>query len=165
VEGHGRAERDALAGLTERGGPAEGPPLRTRIALAAILVEAAAAGIWLASRAVRFVRRSWHARVAVEGASMAPTLLAGDWLLVDPDGYARRAARIGELVLVHDPRRTDRLLVKRVASTFADGSLEVVGDARAASTDSRAFGAVDPAGLAGRPWFRYWPPARMGPIR
>ena len=74
---------------------------------------------------------------------MAPTLDAGDWLLVDPDAYSRRGPRSGELVLVRDPRQADRLLVKRVGAVSSDGLVEVVGDAPWASTDSRVFGPVD----------------------
>ena len=167
MEGHRRGEREPYGrGLTGRAsGTRRGRPLRTRIALAAIVLEIIAAIVWVGARAVRFGGRSWRARVAVAGGSMAPTLLADDWLLVDPDAYLRVAPRLGELVLMSDPRRSDRLLVKRVASVRSDGRLEVVGDAPADSTDSRTFGAVDPAALAGRPWFRYWPPARIGPVR
>ena len=96
---------------------------------------------------------------------MAPTLGAGDWLLVDPDAYARRGPQTGELVLVRDPRRADRLLVKRVGAVSSEGLVEVVGDAPWASTDSRVFGAVGPDALAGRPFFRYWPLGRVGRIR
>ena len=67
-------------------------PLHTRIAIAAIVIEASAAVAWLGARAARFLARSWSHRVAVVGASMAPTLLPGDWLLADPDAYRRAAA-------------------------------------------------------------------------
>ena len=96
---------------------------------------------------------------------MAPTLLAGDWLLVDPDAYVRRRPRVGELVLVADPRQRGRLLVKRVSMTVGDAMIEVVGDAPWASTDSRQFGPVDADAVAGRPTFRYWPPRRAGRVR
>lgn len=113
---------------------------------------------------LRRLARSWEARVAVEGGSMRPTLEPGDWLLADPDAYARIPPAVGDLVLVPDPRQPERLLVKRVAA--ADGrSLLVAGDAPEASTDSRAFGPVDPASVEGRPWFRYWPPRRIGRVR
>ena len=113
---------------------------------------------------VRF-GRSWQARVAVEGQSMEPTVLAGDWLLVDPDAYARQAPLPGALVLAPDPRQDDRLLIKRVGSVDPDGWLRLAGDEPERSSDSRIFGAVDPALVAGAPWFRYWPPGRFGRIR
>lgn len=110
--------------------------------------------------------RSWQARVAVEGRSMAPTLEPGDWLLVDPDAYADGPPRVGQLVLVPDPREPSRLLVKRVSGADDDGSqLLVRGDAPGASTDSRTFGSVVTAAVEGRPWFRYWPPRRIGRVR
>jgi nickel-type superoxide dismutase maturation protease len=109
--------------------------------------------------------RSWRARVAVEGQSMAPTLRPGDWLLADPAAYREGAPRPGDLVLAPDPRDRGRLLVKRVAGVAPEGLLELRGDAPSASTDSRVFGTVDPRSVAGRPWFRYWPPGRIGRIR
>ena len=109
--------------------------------------------------------RSWTARVAVEGDSMRPTLEPGDWLLADPDAYAEAAPMVGDLVLVHDPREPSRLLVKRVAEVHDDGrELWVRGDAHDESTDSRAFGSVSTSTVRGRPWFRYWPPRRIGRI-
>ena len=103
---------------------------------------------------------------------MRPTLEPGDWLLVDPEGYAERPPAAGDLVLVTDPRSivtdprsTGRLLVKRVAEVYDGGrELFVVGDAHDGSTDSRAFGSVTTATVEGRPWFRYWPPRRMGRV-
>jgi nickel-type superoxide dismutase maturation protease len=96
---------------------------------------------------------------------MRPTLEAGDWLLADPDAYRDTGPAVGDLVLVPDPRKPSRLLVKRVAEIEADGSrLFVTGDAPETSTDSRTFGDVETALLEGRPWYRYWPPRRMGRI-
>jgi nickel-type superoxide dismutase maturation protease len=114
---------------------------------------------------IRRLIRSWGARVAVEGWSMHPTLEAGDWLLVDPDAYARAAPAVDDLVLVPDPRVPSRLLVKRVAEVHvADRELIVTGDAHEASTDSRAFGPVSTSAVAGQPWFRYWPLRRIGRV-
>jgi nickel-type superoxide dismutase maturation protease len=93
---------------------------------------------------------------------MVPSLLPGDCLLADPAAYRERLPRVGELVLVPDPREPERLLVKRAAGVDARGWLLISGDDPSASTDSRTFGAVDPATLEGRPWFRYWPLARVG---
>ena len=96
---------------------------------------------------------------------MAPTLEAGDWLLVDPDAFLSAPPSVGDLVLVPDPRAPVRLLVKRIAKMSEDGNeLFVTGDATAASTDSRVFGGVKAGSLQGRPWFRYWPLRRIGRI-
>jgi nickel-type superoxide dismutase maturation protease len=113
---------------------------------------------------MRLLLSSWSHRVAVEGGSMEPLLASGDWLLVDPDAYLRRPPRPGELVLATDPRDPGRLLVKRAAEIEAGGRIRILGDAADASTDSRTFGAIDPGGLLGRPWLRYWPPRRFGRI-
>ena len=111
------------------------------------------------------LRRSWAARVSVEGGSMRPTLAPGDWLLVDSDAYAGRSPAVGDLVLVPDPREASRLLVKRVSAVHDDGRrLSLAGDAPDASTDSRAFGSVEASRAEGRPWFRYWPPSRWGRV-
>lgn len=96
---------------------------------------------------------------------MLPALHPGDWLLVDTEAYEGRPPRPGEVVVVPDPRHAQRWLVKRVASTAADGRLVLVGDRPDASTDSRTFGTVDPSVVIGRAWLRYWPPRRIGRVR
>ncbi len=96
---------------------------------------------------------------------MRPGLQPGDWLLADPEAFRRRSPRAGELVLVPDPRDSQRLLVKRVTDVDPRGWLLIGGDAPEASTDSRVFGPVDPAKLEGQPWFRYWPLGRIGRVR
>lgn len=116
-------------------------------------------------RALLRIARSWDARVAIEGPSMEPTLRAGDWLLVDPDAYARRSPAPGDLVLAPDPREDDRLLIKRVEAIDPDGLLHLAGDDPERSTDSRVFGGVEPGRVVGVPWFRYWPPKRIGRVR
>jgi len=96
---------------------------------------------------------------------MAPALLPGDWLLVDPPSLFARPPRAGDLVVMPDPRQPQRLLVKRVDAQHEDGRLRLLGDAPQVSTDSRIFGPVDAAAVLGRPWLRYWPPARIGRLR
>ncbi len=114
---------------------------------------------------IRRLLRSWAARVAVDGDSMQPTLAPGDWLLADPEAYRQAAPAVGELVLVPDPRASSRLLVKRVGAVYEGGELWLKGDAGDASTDSDAFGSVSSANVVGQPWFRYWPPRRVGRVR
>jgi nickel-type superoxide dismutase maturation protease len=109
------------------------------------------------------VGRRWLDVVEVRGGSMAPSLLPGDRLLVESRTYRRRRPRAGEVVLAADPRRPERELIKRVATIDEDAaSAELRGDAPAASTDSRAFGAVPLAEIRWRGVFRYWPPPRAG---
>lgn len=114
---------------------------------------------------IRLVLRSWPSRVAVRGSSMEPMLRSGDWLLVDPGAYARRAPVAGELVVVPDPRDPVRIMVKRVETVEADGRLRMAGDRAEASTDSRTFGPLDPSTVRGRVWARYWPQGRIGLLR
>ncbi len=112
--------------------------------------------------------------MVVEDDSMVPTLRPGDRLLVDPAPYRRRAPARGEIVVVRDPERRDRLLVKRVAAaggeplagggTVPAGSVYVVGDAPQLSRDSRTFGPIDRRAAVGLVWFRYAPADRRGPI-
>lgn len=96
---------------------------------------------------------------------MQPTLAPGDWLLVDSDAFAAAPPLAGDLVVVPDPRESSRLLVKRVDAVSDDGrELWLTGDSRDGSTDSRSFGSVSTSTVAGRPWFRYWPPRRLGRV-
>ena len=99
-------------------------------------------------------------RVEVGGTSMVPALEPGDAVVA----VAGLAARPGQVVAVHDPRDRDRLLVKRVVAVEPGGSLVVAGDNLAASTDSRTFGPVAPALVAGRVMWRYRPRHRRGPV-
>ena len=97
-------------------------------------------------------------RVEGRGRSMAPTLLPGDRMVA----ITCLRGRPGDIVAVRDPRLPSRLLVKRVAAVEADAGLQLSGDDPAASTDSRTFGAIPPALVAGRVVWRYWPPERRG---
>ncbi len=91
---------------------------------------------------------------------MEPSLLAGDWLLVDPSPDDALVA--GDVLVAHDPRAPGRLLVKRCASTTG-GQLMLTGDHPAHATDR--IGPVERADVIGRAWFRYWPPGRIGRVR
>jgi hypothetical protein len=113
-------------------------------------------------------------RVAVAEESMAPALVAGDWLLLDPTcgAWPRR----GSVVVFREPD-TELLAIKRVAAGPGDrvrisaGILHLAGDEAwllgdngAVSLDSRRYGPVPLAALVGRAWFRYGPLRRIGPI-
>ena len=93
-------------------------------------------------------------RYQVEGESMAPSLSAGERVLVNRTAYWFSKPRPGDLVVVRDPRQPERLLIKRIGEAVGDGWL-VMGDNAAASTDSRAFGPVRGEHILGRVWFRY----------
>jgi hypothetical protein len=92
---------------------------------------------------------------------MAPRLRAGDWLLVDPDAYRTGPPRLGDLVLAQS---NDGLLVKRVGALPANGMAELIGDAPS-TDDHRHHLALPLSAISGRPWFRYWPPRRVGRLR
>ncbi|MGA7833623.1 MAG: S26 family signal peptidase [Acidimicrobiales bacterium] len=77
-------------------------------------------------------------RVTVEGSSMMPTYRPGERLTA----LRRwRAVRVGDVVVVRDPRDETRWLLKRCVATTGS-SLELRGDNAEASTDSREFGPV-----------------------
>lgn len=114
---------------------------------------------------IRRLVRSWTARLAVEGDSMRPALQPGDWLLVDPEAYGTHSPAVGDLVVAPDPRTPTRLLVKRVSEVYEGGQeLWLRGEARGASSDSEVFGSVSATSVVGSPWFRYWPPRRIGRV-
>ncbi|MEX0625001.1 MAG: nickel-type superoxide dismutase maturation protease [Chloroflexota bacterium] len=126
-----------------------------RLSVPLFLALGMAAGITLGRR--------WLDVVEVRGGSMAPSLLAGDRLLVESRSYQGRPPRRGEVVLAADPREPERELIKRVASIDdAASSAELRGDAPEASTDSREFGAIPLSAIRWRAVFRYWPPQRAG---
>jgi signal peptidase I len=126
--------------------------------LSSFVVRGLALGAGLAAVAAA---RTWFDVVEVQGNSMAPTLLPGEWLLVGRRTYTRRPPRVGEIVLAADPREPARELIKRVASVDAEaGTLELRGDAPDASIDSRIFGAVTITAVRWHVVARYWPPAR-----
>ena len=122
----------------------------------------------VATFVVRRLWPSWQARVAVVGHSMEPTVLDGDWLLVDPTAYSYATPRTGELIVSPDPRMPSRLLVKRVAHVDPEGYLALAGDHPAhrhvPGHQQPDQVLVPPNAVLGRPWLRYWPLERVGRI-
>ena len=110
------------------------------------------------------------ARVAIEGISMAPTLLPDDWVLVvTPEHFDR-----DDVVVVEHPHRPGYEVVKRLIAVPGDefhdrilGSEEywVEGDFAQHSTDSRAFGPVTRAQLKAKAILIYWPLERRQVVR
>jgi inner membrane protease subunit 1 len=89
---------------------------------------------------------------------MEPALHAGDWIVARS---LSRPPRVGEIVIVRDPRDPENVMLKRVAAV-ADGTCTVVGDQPDHSTDSRTFGPVPLANVLARALFRYAPIRRIG---
>jgi nickel-type superoxide dismutase maturation protease len=77
-------------------------------------------------------------RLSVEGSSMVPTYLPGERLTA----LRRwRPVRVGDVVVVRDPREPSRWLLKRCVARVGS-RVDLRGDNPAASTDSRDFGLV-----------------------
>lgn len=110
--------------------------------------------------AVLFVGIGRRFRVVVTGESMSPAFEPGDRLLLLPT----RRVSLGDVVAVPDPRLPSRLLIKRVVRRDGD-LIDVRGDHEGASTDSRHFGLVPVAAVAGRVVYRYSPAGRAGRVR
>ena len=127
--------------------------------LSSFLLRGLALGAGIA--AVAFARR-WLDVVEVQGRSMAPALLPGEWLLVERRTYGHRRPRVGEIVLAADPRDPSRELIKRVTSVDGHAMMiELAGDAPDSSTDSRTFGAIPAGDIRWRVIARYWPAERI----
>ena len=96
-------------------------------------------------------------RVRVEGWSMAPTLVPGDWLLV------RHGAPVspGELVLARFRRRPELVVIKRTVAE-RDGGWWLASDNDRQGSDSRQYGVADVLATVVRVWRRGGPPTRLG---
>ena len=126
-------------------------------------VTAAATGALVVTTIAWTLLRRRPFRVEIEGASMAPTLLPGDWALAAPGGRMSP----GDVVVVEHPGRPGYELVKRLVAMPGDrvqkerilGADEfwVEGDLAAASTDSREFGPVSMEEIKARVLLVYWP--------
>jgi nickel-type superoxide dismutase maturation protease len=91
-------------------------------------------------------------RFRVEQRSMSPALEPGDYVLVNRWAYRRREPAIGDVVVLRDPERTGKFLVKRIARANGTGSYAVVGENGAVSRDSRVFGPVPRSAIVGKVW-------------
>jgi hypothetical protein len=80
-------------------------------------------------------------------------------VLVNRLAYRLRSPRPGDVVVLDDPERPNRRLLKRVADDPEGAgdpwAVYVLGDNAEGSRDSRAFGAVPLESVAGKAWFRY----------
>lgn len=95
-------------------------------------------------------------RFRVEDRSLSPDLGPGDYVVVNRWAYAFRGPAVGDLVVLRDPEREGRFLVKRIARVEGSGLYSVAG-ANEASRDSRAFGPVARDRIVGKVWLRARP--------
>lgn len=83
----------------------------------------------------------------VEGDSMAPTIVNGDSVLVNPHS----PIETGDIVAADHPFKKSVKLIKRVESIDRlTGRIELHGDNPDSSTDSRSFGAISKRDIAGK---------------
>jgi len=128
------------------------------------------AGAALVAGAAFAFARYHPARIAIEGVSMAPTLLPGDWcLVVTPERFHR-----DDVVVVEHPQRPGYEIVKRLVGVpgsviggreLGDDEYWVEGDFAHRSTDSRDFGPVSQDQLKAKVVLVYWPAARRRLVR
>lgn len=113
--------------------------------------------------------RARPGRVAIEGASMAPTLVPGDWCLV----ISPRRWRRGTVVVAEHPERPGYEMVKRLvglpgdrvgARVLGPDEFWIEGD-HSSSTDSRSFGPVREDALRARVLLVYGPASRRRTLR
>jgi signal peptidase I len=130
----------------------------------------AVAGAALVAGAAFAFARYHPARIAIEGVSMAPTLLPGDWaLVVTPERFHR-----DDVVVVEHPQRAGYEIVKRLVGVpgsvvggreLGEDEYWVEGDFAHRSTDSRDFGPVRRDQLKAKVVLVYWPLERRRLVR
>jgi nickel-type superoxide dismutase maturation protease len=155
--------------------PSDGPssdeqPIQESYRRGRKAVSGAAAAVTLVTAAAFAFLRYRPARVAIEGVSMAPTLVPGDWVLVvSPDRFERE-----DVVVVEHPQRPGYEIVKRIVGVPGDeigdrvlgaDDYWVEGDFAQRSTDSRQFGAVPRSAIKARAVLIYWPLERRRAVR
>ncbi|MYS23863.1 nickel-type superoxide dismutase maturation protease [Streptomyces sp. DvalAA-14] len=104
-------------------------------------------------------RLSWQL-VEVTGPSMAPTLLNGDWLLIQKISSGAELVREGDVVVLRHPLQQDLLIVKRAVER-REGGWWVMGDNAFVENDSREFGAVPDELVLARARARFRPPREV----
>jgi nickel-type superoxide dismutase maturation protease len=92
---------------------------------------------------------------------MAPRLPSGALVVARPiDGMT--PLRVGDVVVARRPDRPELEIIKRIQAIDVNGTIFLVGDNPASSTDSRQFGPVPREQIVARVRWRYWP---LPPLR
>lgn len=104
-------------------------------------------------------RLSWQL-AEVTGPSMAPTLLHGDWLLIQRISSGAEQVREGDVVVLRHPLQQDLLIVKRAVER-REGGWWVLGDNTFVENDSREFGTVPDELVLARARGRFRPPGEF----
>ena len=91
-------------------------------------------------------------RFRVEDVSMAPTLKAGDYVIVSKLSYVFRKPSRGDIIVFKHPSNNESFLIKRITEA-RDSEYFVQGDNKEFSTDSRHFGAINKNFIIGKVWF------------
>ena len=91
-----------------------------------------------------------YRRFRVTGDSMLPSLSAEQEVLVDPAAYTQARPEPGDVVVAYHPQQTELRIIKRIEFVEADGRCYLKGDNSNISGDSRQFGLVPLALLAGK---------------
>lgn len=89
-------------------------------------------------------------RKEIRGNSMWPTLRPGEVVLVDFKAYGRDVPRPGDIVIAQHPHQPTEQIIKRVRDVLDNDHYVLIGDNRAESSDSLAFGAVPRQLILGR---------------
>lgn len=98
-------------------------------------------------------------RYVVQGESMTPRFLPSQRVFVNRLSYFFHKPKRGDVVIVKDPRKTDRELLKRITAlpgdvieniVLKDNEYFIVGDNPEASTDSRALGPIKKSLIVGK---------------
>lgn len=85
----------------------------------------------------------------VPSASMSPTLLPGDLILVDTRAYAERQPKIGDVTVFSVSEQSNSFHVKRIRARTDEGAFIMRGDNVSASLDSRYYGEIPLKSLLG----------------
>jgi nickel-type superoxide dismutase maturation protease len=85
-------------------------------------------------------------RVRIEGDSMLPTFKNGDEVLVS----ITKTFSVGDVIYAKHPFKSSIKIIKRISKIENDGSVFLVGDNLAVSSDSRTFGAIPKENLIGK---------------